>query len=108
MIHAIPKCLRHVMVILVTAGLLFLTSCSSKGEKEPIYVGHIAPLSGSEKTWGEHAKQGILIAVQECNQEEQRIGGQKVAVLHTDSQGKTDQVQAEADRLITVNTIKAL
>jgi branched-chain amino acid transport system substrate-binding protein len=86
----------------------FLTGCSSKAEKEPLLLGHIAPFSGSTKFVGEQEKQGIILAVEDCNQEDRRIAGQKVAVLHADSQGKPDILQAETDRLITVNKVTGL
>jgi branched-chain amino acid transport system substrate-binding protein len=90
------------------AAAFLWTGCSSKAEKEPILVGHIAPFSGSQKILGEHARQGIILAVEDCNQEDRRIAGQKVAVLHADSRGNAETLQAEADRLITVNKIMGL
>ncbi|MFL5243570.1 MAG: ABC transporter substrate-binding protein [Gemmataceae bacterium] len=93
----------------ITVGTaLLLIGCSSKGEKEPVLVGHIAPFSGPQQTVGDHAKQGIILAVEECNQDDRRIDGKKVAVLHADSHGTAEALQAEADRLITVNGIKGL
>jgi branched-chain amino acid transport system substrate-binding protein len=91
----------------VAVAILVFAGCSSKTEK-PILVGHIAPFSGSDKTLGERAKQGIVLAVDECNQDDRRIAGQKVAVLHVDSQGKSEIAQAEADRLVTVNKVDGL
>jgi branched-chain amino acid transport system substrate-binding protein len=90
-----------------TLTTLIGTGCSSKTEK-PILVGHIAPFSGSDKTLGEHGKQGIVLAVEECNQDDHKIAGQKVAVLHVDSQGKSEIAQAEADRLVSVNKVDGL
>jgi branched-chain amino acid transport system substrate-binding protein len=96
------------LAAIVMAAVLLWTGCSSKAEKEPILVGHIAPFSGPQKMLGEHARQGIILAVEDCNQDDRRIAGQKVAVLHADSRGNAETLQAEADRLITVNKIMGL
>jgi branched-chain amino acid transport system substrate-binding protein len=106
-----PKLSRTGFLSLVIMGAytaIAVTGCSSKVEKEPILVGHIAPLSGPTKFVGEQARQGIILAVEDCNQEDRRIAGQKVAVLHVDSQSKPNITQAEADRLITVNKVAGL
>jgi branched-chain amino acid transport system substrate-binding protein len=103
---------RRLLISPVVLGFVAITAfafagCSSKTEK-PILVGHIAPFSGADKALGERAKQGIVLAVEDCNQDDHRIAGQKVAVLHVDSQGKSDIAQAEADRLVSVNKVDGL
>jgi len=71
-------------------------------------IGHLAPLSGPGKRLGQQARQAILLAVKEANEEENRIAGRRVAVLHIDSHGDLDALQPEAVRLITVNHVVAL
>jgi branched-chain amino acid transport system substrate-binding protein len=95
-------------VLLPGCVLLALPGCKSQGEPGPILIGHVAPLSGPEKRSGEHARQAILLAVEEVNKEDNRAGGRRVAVLHIDSHGDLDALQPEVVRLITVNRVVAL
>jgi len=89
-------------------GCSILAGCSSRNEAETIFVGHIAPFSGRDKAVGEHAKQGIVLAVEEINNSENQTAGRRIAVLHVDSLGEQDSLQPEAVRLITVNHVAAL
>jgi branched-chain amino acid transport system substrate-binding protein len=89
-------------------GVLALTGCNRTILAEPIFLGHLAPLSGPERSVGVHAKQGILLAVEEVNREENRIAGRRVAVVHVDTGGDLEVLQREAIRLLTVNRVQAL
>ncbi len=89
-------------IFLFTA--LLLAGCSSRTGNEAILIGHIA----SQNTpAGEHAKQGILLSVEEVNDGD-KVAGQKVTVLHVDSHGDSAVAQAEAVRLAGVNKVAAL
>src|SRR5713226_7746845 len=81
-----------------------LAGCSSRSAPEQILIGHIAPL---DQPAGAHAKQGILLAVEEIN-EGDKVGGQKAAVVHVDSHGDGAIAQAEAVRLVTINKVVGL
>jgi branched-chain amino acid transport system substrate-binding protein len=108
----------------ILPALLFLSTllgCTRPNELEPILIGHFAP-SGPDKLSSRHAKQGILLAVEQANQEEHRILNRRVEVVHVDPYGKldpalpeadsqakiNDTLQAEAVRLITVTRVSAL
>ncbi len=95
---------------LLLLALATLAGCYQRGTTEPILIGHVATLSGSEKTVGEHAKRGILLAVEEANQEDNRIAGRRVAVLHADARpdGKAAQAEGVGVRLISINKVAAL
>jgi branched-chain amino acid transport system substrate-binding protein len=87
---------------------LALWGCKPRGEPEPILIGHVAPFSGPDKRIGEHARQAILLAVEQANKEGNRIAGRRVAVLHVDLPGDLDALQPVAVRLIKVNQVVAL
>ena len=89
-------------------GCLSLTGCYHRNESETVFVGHIAPFSGRDKAVGEHAKQGITLAVEEINNSENQNSNGRIAVLHVDSLGDPEALQPEAVRLITVNRVTAL
>jgi branched-chain amino acid transport system substrate-binding protein len=98
---------------------------------QPIWIGHVAPFSGPDKAVGEHARQGILLAVEEATKDEQTVADRPVQVLHADTYMEAEPplppagrptalslpapsprdataVQAAAVRLVTVNRAVAL
>jgi branched-chain amino acid transport system substrate-binding protein len=85
-----------------------LTGCSQSTPAEPIVVGHLSPLSGPDKRIGEHARQGIMLAVEEANGENDKINGRSVEVHHADDRGNAPLAGDEAVRLVTVNRAVAL
>lgn len=86
---------------------LFLSACS-QASVEPIRVGHATPLSGSDRAIGVQAQQGILLAVEAANKDEERVLGRKVSVEHADTASNRDVVRAVVWRLLTVNKVAAL
>jgi branched-chain amino acid transport system substrate-binding protein len=92
---------RCILFLLTAAAF---AGCSSRTSTEAILIGHIAPL---DKPAGDHAKQGILLAVEEVN-EDDKVGSQRVAVLHVDTHGDGAIAQAEAVRLVTINKVVGL
>jgi branched-chain amino acid transport system substrate-binding protein len=97
---AVRCCLAALLVAPALAG------CLRKSAPEPIYLGHLAPLSGADRDVGEHARQGVQLAVEDAN--EKPVAGRRVAVLHVDSRAGGEVVRAEAVRLVTVNKVAAL
>jgi branched-chain amino acid transport system substrate-binding protein len=93
---------RRFQAILLTT--LLLAGCSSRSGSDAILIGHIAPMSTPA---GEHAKQGILLAVEEANDPD-KVAGPKVTVLHVDSHGDPAIAQAEAVRVAGVNKVAAV
>ncbi len=87
---------------------LLLAGCSRSAPGEPIVVGHVAPFSGPDKAIGEHAQRGILLAVDEVNNDNQRINGQNVEVHHADDSGVAARAGDEAAPLVTLAHAVAL
>ncbi len=85
---------------------LLLAGCSHSPPAEPIVIGHLAPLSGPDKLIGEHARQGIILAVEEINADGEKINGRRVEVHHADDRGTA--AGDEAVRLIAVTRAIAL
>jgi branched-chain amino acid transport system substrate-binding protein len=90
-------------------GLALVALAAGCGGKapEPIRIGHLAPLSGPGRDAGEHARQGIQLAVEEWNADAANGPGRKVAALHVDIHDD-EAAQAEAVRLLSVNRVAAL
>ncbi|HKI33104.1 MAG TPA: ABC transporter substrate-binding protein [Gemmataceae bacterium] len=89
------------------AALLF-AGCSRSSSTEAIVVGHLAPLSGPDKMLGEHARQGILLAVEEINGDTEKINGRPVEVHQADDCGPPAAAGNAAVRLVTVTRAVAL
>lgn len=90
---------------LLTLGLL---GCQRKLPLEPIWIAHLASLSGPHKAQGEQARQAIQLAVDDVNKEDPGLGGRRIGVLHVDIHDDQEALQAEAVRVIKVNDAKAL
>jgi branched-chain amino acid transport system substrate-binding protein len=88
--------------------LLLPLGCAPRRTAEPIVVGHLASLSGPDRAVGEHAKQGIDLAVADVNQEANRINNRTVNVVQVDTAGGKEAAQAQTVRLITINHPVAL
>ncbi len=94
--------------LLLGMSALFLAGCSPRAAPEPVWVGQVAPLSGPNRVAGEHARQGIDLAVDEANADGKGINGHPVQVRHADSRGEPQTAQEQAGRLVTVNRVSAL
>lgn len=79
-----------------------------RSSNDPIWIAHVDPFSGSDKALGEHAKQGLLLTVEDVNREDQRIHKRRVSVVHADDHGDPEAAQAEAVRLIALHRPIAL
>lgn len=87
---------------------LCLSGCTQKSRPEPYMIGHIVPLSGPEKVIGEHARQGIMLAIEELNKQDSSTQARKWEVVHVDPQGRDERLQPITVRLITLNKVLAL
>lgn len=97
--------MRWAALCIFPGVLAVAIGCSGKTAPEPISVGHLAPVTGPLAAVGKHAEQGITLAVEETNREENRINGRQVMVRHVDTGGDARTVAQEAVRLITVNKV---
>ncbi|HZV06105.1 MAG TPA: ABC transporter substrate-binding protein [Gemmataceae bacterium] len=102
---------KYQRIVSACLGLLFLLTslgCSSKATPEPVWIGQLLPLEGSNRTLAQHARQGVEQAVAESREAGYNIAGRPFAVLHADSRDDAAAVQAETVRLVTVNKAVAL
>ena len=82
--------------------------CFKGSAPEPVWVGHVVPLSGAGGALGEHARQGVQLAVEEARADDKTAAGRPIQFLHADSRGEGKVVSAEVVRLVTVNNVVAL
>jgi branched-chain amino acid transport system substrate-binding protein len=88
--------------------VLCLAGCGPRGANEVIPIGNVIPLSGPDKTVGEHMRQALDLAVEEVNKEGNRISNHSVVIVHADGGGDKAKAQEQAVRLLTVNRVFAL
>jgi branched-chain amino acid transport system substrate-binding protein len=98
------RILRKALALLLLVPAL---GCVRKTEPEPVTIGHFAPLGRPDRR-GEHARQGVALAVEELLAGGQRLAGRTVTVLHVEGGNDAEAIRAETTRLITVNKAAAL
>jgi branched-chain amino acid transport system substrate-binding protein len=76
-------------------------------EKEPIKIGHIAPLTGSVSMYGEWEKDGIELAIEEINAKG-GINGKKIIVIHEDSKAEPATGVTALNKLITIDKVPVI
>ncbi len=91
-----------------SALLLLLVGCSTRKAPEPVWVGHVAPLSGPERALGQSARQGILLAVEDAQAAGTTMAGRPLAVRHADGRGDVETLKGETVRLLAVNKVVGL
>jgi branched-chain amino acid transport system substrate-binding protein len=88
--------------------ILSLGGCGRKASLETVRIGHLAPSAGLDPGAGEHARRGILLAVEEANRDEGAGVGRHVEVLHPECRNDPEAIRAAAVRLVTINKVAAL
>jgi branched-chain amino acid transport system substrate-binding protein len=86
-----------------------LPGCNSTSTPPPIYLGHVANLSGADRS-GMHAEQGIRLALKLLTDDSlaESLLGRELKVRHTDTKGSLDASEAEAVRLANVSRVAGL
>src|SRR5207248_5323837 len=100
--------IRPLLVAGLAATLLVpLTGCTGR-TPAPIWVAHVATLSGPDKDAGEAAAHGIRLAVEEINKDPSAGVGRPFKVIRSDARGKAEGFEAEAVRLAAINRVAFL
>ena len=94
-----PTTCHYHLLILASLGLLYLPGCRQKSP-EVVYIGHVASFQGPDKLKGEHAKQGIQLALDEAQGVENTIHERRVEVIHVE--------EPATARLAIINKVVAL
>jgi branched-chain amino acid transport system substrate-binding protein len=95
-------------IILVSGLGLLLAGCGHKTEGTPIRIGQVAPASAEDLAAGEHARQGVQLAVEEANKEGGVVRERRVLVVQPDAGSSSAAVRGATVRLITVDRVAAL
>src|SRR5262249_9028871 len=87
---------------------LLWTGCSPRGPVETVTIGHVAPLSGADKTQGESTRQALDLATEDVNKDEAHAATRRFVVIHADTHSDAETARAQVVRLLTVNRVPAL
>ncbi len=85
------------------APLLLLLGAKS----DEILVGHVGSMTGQEATFGESTDKGIRLAFEQLNKKG-GVKGKKLVLKTLDSQGKPEEAQVAATRLIVNDKVTVL
>jgi branched-chain amino acid transport system substrate-binding protein len=104
-----PRILAPCLAIAAVLAL-GLSACNKKEAGSPdneILIGHYGSLTGNTATFGQSAQKGITMAVDAINQSG-GVLGKKLKVLVEDDQGKPEEAQTVATKLINKDRVVAL
>jgi branched-chain amino acid transport system substrate-binding protein len=97
------------LVLLLTLGACSTAAgCGGRATPSPVWLAHVATLSGPDKDAGESAARGLRLAVEEINKDLDQGLGRPFKVLHSDARGKLEAFEAEATRLVAINRVVCL
>ena len=103
--------MKKIIWIIVMLVILGLVVWSGQGvdkpatNTEPIKIGSILILSGEGATWGEAAKNGIDLAIEEVNTAG-GISGRMLEVIHEDDRSNPQQAISALNKLTDLNGTK--
>lgn len=93
---------------LIISAFVFLSflafGCTKKEESKEIKIGAVLPLTGSAAPYGENAKKGILLAMEEINSKD-GINGRKIKVIFEDSKTDPKEAVSALHKLYQINKI---
>ena len=119
MVHC-KSLFKLLLVVAVSVGLVLgVSPGTTLAQEKVIKIGTIFPLTGPVATAGQRCKAAVETAAEIINNkypnikvplaaQEGILGGYKIVLVNTDSQGKPDVGKAEAERLINQEGVWAL
>ena len=95
------------LLVIGLAIVLLLGTITTSIAEEVYKIGAILPLSGDAAQYGEWAKNGISLAIDEINSKD-GIESKKVQVIYEDDAADPKKGVAAANKLITVNKVNVI
>jgi branched-chain amino acid transport system substrate-binding protein len=98
--------------VLCAAVLVFLTfwtgaAFAAAPSGEPIKIGYLATLTGDGSTWGQHERDGALLAIKELN-EAGGVLGRPLELIYYDVRGRQEDAIQAARRLVHEDKVVAI
>src|SRR6478672_2328908 len=92
-------------IVKLTAFACALIACTSAVAQQPVKIGFVGELSGSQGALGQDMYDGFMLVV---DQNGGKLGGIPVQVLREDSQLKTEVANQIVDRLIEKDRVSII
>jgi ABC-type branched-subunit amino acid transport system substrate-binding protein len=86
--------------------VLGAAGCGPNKSPEPVWLGHLAPLTGTNRAQGEEAVQAMQHVLEIARERDWQVAGRNLGVRHVDASG--GRSRAEAVRLLAVNRVAGL
>ncbi len=93
-----------VIISIVLAFLMVVTSGCAKKEEKEIKIGAILPLTGDAALAGTNTREGIDLAVDEINKV--GLNGKKIRVIYEDTQADPKTAVSAVNKLINVDQVQ--
>lgn len=100
--HSGIFCVIFALVLLFAAA-----SSAATPSGDPIKIGYLATLTGDGATWGQHERDGALLAVKELN-EAGGVLGRPLELVYYDVRGRQEDAIQAARRLIHEDKVVAI
>jgi len=94
-------------IVVVVALAIMLIVTQTKKELEEIRIGAVLPLTGPAAVWGENAKMGLEIALEEVNEAE-AVRDKKVKLIFEDSQSDPAKAVSSLQKLISTDKVSVV
>ena len=92
-------CCILILGLVISLGML---GCAKK-EEEEVKIGAIFALTGDAAMYGERAKRGVELALEEINKE--GIRGSKINIVYEDSQGDSQKAVSAFQKLVELDKV---
>ena len=99
--------MKKIKVALLATAVLPLVLCSCRNEQEAIKIGALLSLTGDIAEYGQRAKKGIDLAVEEINTEG-GVKGQKINIIYEDTKGSPKDGVNGAQKLVLDKNIRMI
>lgn len=92
---------------ILVASVFTLSGCGSSSSGDTIKIGTLGPYSGDTAMYGEAAKKGIQLAVDQVNNDG-GINGKQVELVSYDTKGDTTEAVSAYNRLVNEDEVAAI
>ncbi|MEX2411377.1 MAG: penicillin-binding protein activator [Candidatus Paceibacterota bacterium] len=94
------------LILLLLTGLL-ITGCNdSESQQKGLKIGLIVPLTGELATYGQSAKRGVELAIEEVNSNELLNDGRQIELFLEDSKGETKTAINALQKFMNIENVK--
>jgi branched-chain amino acid transport system substrate-binding protein len=99
--------LATIILVFVAVGVVFVAILSTRKSAESLKVGAVLPLTGSAAVWGQNAKMGMDLAVDQINSGG-GVNGKRLVVIYEDSQSDPKLATSALQKLISADGIQVV